>query len=97
MAEVLVLTEEQIEDEDLTWVLVYDNLVWEGESDSHRWEEYHHGVTQYNDKYWWIEWVTGLTENQDNRYFEDYYRQGKLTLTEAESYTETVTNWRPKK
>lgn len=97
MAEVLVLTEEEIEENDLEWVLIYENLVWEEfPTDDHRWEEHHTGVTKYNDKYWMIDWWTGNTENQDNRYFEDYYEDGKLTLVEAESYEVVETKWRAK-
>lgn len=98
MHEILVLTEEQIDEEDLAWLLTYKNLVWEEfPTDQHRWEEYHTGVTKYNDKYWWIEWATGLTENQDNRYFEDFMQDGKLILHEAESYVVETIMWRVKK
>lgn len=98
MPETLTFTKEEIEEEELDWVLIYENLVWEEfPVDEHRWEDYHTGVTKYNDKYWMIYWVTGRTENQDNRYFEDYYRDGKLTLDEAESYEVTEMKWRVKK
>lgn len=98
MPEILILTQEEIEEEDLAWVLTYENLVWEEfPTDQHRWEEYHTGVTKYRDKYWMIYWATGLTENQDNRYFEDIMENGTLTLEEAESYETTTISWRAKK
>jgi hypothetical protein len=99
MAETLILSAEEIEEEDLVEVLIYDSLVWEDlPTDQHRWEEWHTGVTKYKDKYWWIKWVTGLTENQDNQYFEyELASDGSLTLHEAESYEVTETKWRIKK
>lgn len=97
MPSVLTLTKEEIEENDLQWVLLYENLVWEDESDSRRWEEHHTGVTKYNDKYWMVYWTTGLTEVQESTWFEYYYKDGKLTLHEAESYEIVKTKWRVKK
>lgn len=99
MAEMLTIPAEELEEGDMEWVLIWENLVWEElPTDQRRWEERHSGVTKYKGKHWWIDWVTGLTENQDNRYFEDYLNpDGSLTLHEAESYEVTITKWRLKK
>ena len=99
MTNTITISAEEIEEKDLTWVLIYENLVWEEfPVDEHRWEDHHSGVTKYKDKYWWLDWWTGSTENQDNRYFEDDLNpDGSLTLTEAESYEVVETKWRKKK
>lgn len=94
MRKTLVLTREDLED---PCDFLDEYLIWEDESDSGRWEEYHTGVIEYNGNYWLIDWVTGLTEEQEDQWFEyAVAADGSMTLPEAESYEITEKRWRVK-
>lgn len=98
MAKVLKFTAEQWNDRNFDYFDIIDAMVWEDETDDHRWESYHFGVFEWEGAHYWAEWVTGLTEMQENRWFEDYMdADGGITFLEAESFDVTITKWRVKK
>src|SRR5690349_7354269 len=74
-----------------------DEVIWEDEPWSSRWESHHSGVFQWKDKFYMAKWTLGLTESQEHRSFEDYeLPDGSVEFEEAESYDVTITKWRIK-
>ena len=90
MADILVIPANELYDP----FDILDDLIWEDTPDEHRWENHHAGTIRRNDKFWMIYWVTGLTENQEDRFFEDEIEDdGTMILHEAESFEVKVTKW----
>lgn len=94
----LVFTKEEWENFDY-FEIIEDLMVWEDESDTSRWEEHHYGAFKWHDgKFYIAKWTTGLTESQENTWFEYYMNaDGSISFPEAESYEVVETKWRLKK
>lgn len=95
----LVFTKEQWDDPEFEYYDIIDSMVWEDESDTSRWEEHHEGVFKWTDgKFYMAYWTTGLTENQENTWFEYYMNaNGGISFKEAEPYEVVEKKWRLKK
>ena len=98
MAEKLRLSAEDFNNSRWWQADLLDSIFWEDEPDLSRWESHHTGVFEWKGKFYLAHWSLGLTESQENRWFEDCENaDGSVDFEEAESYDVTVTKWRAKK
>jgi hypothetical protein len=75
------------------------NLVWDFEEvdceygDNRRWSRSVTSIVKINDRFFCIKWENGLTENQENEFYDQPYEVEKKTYEK----TITVTEWVSKK
>lgn len=77
--------------------IAFGECIHEEVIDSNRWTEITKGVFEYEGKFYSVEWETGLTEYQENTWFESFAIDGKVECPEVEQYEVTVKKWREKK
>lgn len=71
--------------------LVWDYEIDREEGDCGRWTRHIHSIISINDRTFCIEWEQGLTEMQENEFYNQPYEVEKVTYEK----TITVTEWKP--
>lgn len=71
-------------------VFDYEHQVDEIEGEDHSWQKEMKTIVNFGDRYFAIDWMSGLTEHQENDFLEQPYEVEKKVRVVTETYWEKI-------
>lgn len=69
---------EKLTEEELEYIAYEDVCIEQIDEGSGRWERYMTSIFQVKDQYWALDWAKGLTENQEDYFYQQPYQVKKI-------------------
>lgn len=82
-----ILNGEKLSEKELQSILWNFEIIHEIEGCDHRWQKEMQTIFKINDQLYAIDWMRGLTECQENDFYDQPYKVNKITETKTITIT----------